>query len=375
MAGIYLHIPFCKKKCHYCDFYSIPETTEKKSFLKAIKREAYLQKGYLSNETIETVYFGGGTPSVINVSELSELLNIIHTHYDVVSEAEITVEANPEDINEKYARDLKNAGINRLSLGIQSWDDSILRMLNRRHTSVQAGEAVNFIHKAGIDNVSADMIYGIPGMTAEQWSYALKKTLDYNIKHLSAYHLTIEPGTVFGRMNAAGELQETDEEESERQFAALLKICRDKGFIQYEISNFCREGFYSKHNSAYWERVPYLGLGPSAHSYDGETRQWNIAALTDYIRYIEKGELPATLEILDMRDRYNEYIMTSLRTIWGADLDKVEEIADKESRDYLSNLSARFIRYGMMEKKNDRLILTDQAKMISDNIISSLMMV
>lgn len=344
------------------------------SFLKALKREAELQKAYLEHETVETVYFGGGTPSVLTVKNIRDILETLSIHYDMAEGAEITVEVNPDDINKTYAEGLKMSGVNRISMGIQSWDNSILKMLNRRHTAVQAEEALRLIHKAGIANISADLIYGIPGMSEGTWVSGLKKTLDHDIKHLSAYHLTIEEGTVFGRMKEAGELQETDEEESERQFAVLLETCRRNGFIQYEISNFCKEGYYSKHNTNYWRRVPYLGLGPSAHSFNGESRQWNVDGLKEYIKMIEKEELPATVETLDLRTRYNEYIMISLRTMWGADLDYVEENINKELRDYLSNLSTRFIRYGMMVKKDNTLILTDQGKMISDNIISSLMM-
>ncbi len=374
MAGIYLHIPFCKKKCHYCDFYKTLETGSKDTFLKALKKEIELQKGYLEKETVETIYLGGGTPSVLSAGNISDILETISFHYDVAAGAEISLEANPDDISGTYADELKRSGINRISLGIQSWDNSILQMLNRRHTAGQAGEAVRLIHKAGINNISADLIYGIPGMTSETWVSGLKKTLEYDIKHLSAYHLTIEEGTVFGQMKEAGELEEIDEEESEKHFALLLDICRKNNFIQYEISNFCKEDYYSRHNTNYWRRVAYLGLGPSAHSFIGEKRQWNVASLSEYIRHIERGEVPATIEILDMRDLYNEYIMTSLRTMWGADLDYVEENINKELRDYLNNLSTRFIKYGMMEKKDNILVLTDQGKMISDNIISSLMM-
>lgn len=374
MAGIYLHIPFCRKKCHYCDFYKSLDMGLKEDFLKAIRKEAGLQQGYLEKQSIETVYFGGGTPSVLSIAEIEGILEKIAYHYDISGDTEITMEINPDDVNKEYADDLKASAVNRISLGIQSWDNNILRMLNRRHTSEQSGEAVRLIRDAGIENISADLIYGIPGMSAETWSEGLKKTLSGDINHLSAYHLTIEEGTVFGKMKEGGELEEIGEEESESHFALLLDICRRNDFIQYEISNFCKEGYYSKHNTNYWRRVPYLGLGPSAHSFNGEQRQWNVAGLKDYIRHIERGELPATVEILDMRDRYNEYIMTSLRTMWGTDLDYVEENINKEMRDYLNNLSTRFIKYGMMEKNNNTLVLTDQGKMISDNIISSLMM-
>ncbi len=374
MAGVYIHIPFCKKKCNYCDFYKTLDTGMAERFINALGKELILQKEYFDEKDIKTIYLGGGTPSVITAIQIREILEKVNDVFAVAEDAEITMEANPDDISKVYARDLKKAGINRISLGIQSWDDKILKFLNRRHTADMAEEALKDITDSGIDNISADLIYGIPGMTMKQWKEDLIKTVSLDIKHLSAYHLTIEKDTIFGKMKQAGKLQEIKEEESERQFNLLTDICRKHDFIQYEISNFCKEGYYSIHNTNYWRQEPYLGLGPSAHSYNGDSRQWNISDLQAYLRSLDKDEIPVTFENLTLKDRYNEYIMTSLRTMWGVNMDFVEENINKESRDYLNNLATRFVKYGMMTKQGNQLILTDQGKMISDNIISELMM-
>ncbi|HDZ41003.1 MAG TPA: radical SAM family heme chaperone HemW [Bacteroidetes bacterium] len=374
MAGVYIHIPFCKKKCHYCDFYKTLDTGMAGRYINALEKEMVLQKDYLENNEVKTVYLGGGTPSVLTAVQIREILEKLNDVFVVSENAEITMEVNPDDISRIYARDLKKAGINRISLGIQSWDDRILEFLNRRHSAAMAKEALQDITASGIDNISADMIYGIPGMTLRQWKEDIQQTLDMDIKHLSAYHLTIEKDTVFGKMKMAGELKEIKEEESEKQFNVLTDTCRKKGFIQYEISNFCRDGYFSVHNTNYWRQEPYLGLGPSAHSYNGDSRQWNIANLQAYLKSLDQDKIPGTVEILSLKDKYNEYIMTSLRTMWGINFDLVEEKINKESRDYLNNLATRFVKYGMMTKKGNQLMLTDQGKMISDNIISELMM-
>ncbi|MBN2532719.1 MAG: radical SAM family heme chaperone HemW, partial [Spirochaetales bacterium] len=370
MAGIYLHIPFCKKKCHYCDFYKTLDTGLAGRYITALEKEMVLQRDYLEDAEVKTIYLGGGSPSVLSAVQVREILDKLHDVFEVSGDVEITIEANPDDISRVYARDLRKAGINRISLGIQSWNDKILKFLNRRHTAAIAEEAMKNIAASGIDNISVDMIYGLPGMSLKQWKDDLHKTLKMDIKHLSAYHLTIEKDTVFGKMKDAGELKEIEEEESERQFTVLTESCKKHGFIQYEISNFCKEGYYSIHNTNYWRQEPYLGLGPSAHSYNGESRQWNISDLQSYLKSIDNDKIPAELEILTLKDRYNEYIMTSLRTMWGINLDLVEDKINKESRDYLNNLATRFVKYGMMIKEGNQLVLTDQGKMISDNIIS-----
>lgn len=375
MAGIYIHIPFCKKKCHYCDFYKTLDTGLSDRFLEALKKELVLQNNYLDKSIINTIYIGGGTPSVLSAVQVREIIDTLNNNFRIDNDAEITMEANPDDIDKVYVRDIKRSGINRISLGIQSWNDEILTFLNRRHNAEQAEQALKSIFEAGIDNVSADLIYGIPGMTPGEWRENLLKTFSYDLVHLSAYHLTIEPGTVFGKMKEQGQLSEIDEGMSEKQFRTLLDISEKKGFEQYEISNFCRDGYYSIHNTNYWKREPYLGLGPSAHSFNGEQRQWNVSNLSVYLRSIENEIVPAESETLEKKDLYNEYIMTSLRTMWGVDLDHLEEITDKESRDYMNNLVVRFIKYGMVSRNENNIVLTDQGKMISDNIISELMMV
>ena len=375
MAGVYVHIPFCKKKCNYCDFYKTLDTGMAEKFIDELGKEIILQKDYLEQKNVETIYFGGGTPTVLTATQIREILEKLYNVFQVSENAEITIEANPDDIDKPFVKDLKKAGVNRISLGIQSWNDRILQQLNRRHSAEEAEKALVAILAAGIENISVDMIYGIPDMTAKQWTDDLQRTMAYDIKHLSAYHLTIEPGTVFGRMKEKGEQKEIEEEESENQFNILTKICKKYGFIQYEISNFCKDGYYSVHNTNYWKQQPYLGLGPSAHSYNGETRQWNVSDLSEYLNSLDNNEIPFTREILTAKDLYNEYIMTSLRTMWGVNLDFVEENINKESRDYLNNLAARFVKYGMITRNGSQLLLTDQGKMISDNIISELMMI
>ncbi|MGM0665722.1 MAG: radical SAM family heme chaperone HemW [Bacteroidota bacterium] len=374
MAGIYVHIPFCKKKCHYCDFYKTLDTGMAESYIRALVKEMTLQKDYLENKKVKTIYLGGGTPSVLTAAQVREILEKLGAAFDVSEDAEITMEVNPDDISRVYARDLKQAGINRISLGIQSWNNDILTFLNRRHTADEAEQALKDILASGIDNISVDLIYGIPGLQAGQWKDDLQKTVNLDIKHISAYHLTIEEDTMLGKMKKTGNFKEISEEESERQFNMLIDICRKNAFVQYEISNFCKGEWYSIHNTNYWKQEAYLGLGPSAHSYDGESRQWNVADLQAYLRSIDKDAVPSTVEVLTQKDKYNEYIMTSLRTMWGINIDMVEEKINKESRDYLNNLATRFVKYGMMTKKGSQLMLTDQGRMISDNIISELMM-
>jgi len=374
MAGIYIHIPFCKKKCHYCDFYKTLDTGMAERYIKALVKEMGLQKDYLENNIIKTIYLGGGTPSVLSAVQVREILEKLGTAYNISEDAEITMEVNPDDISRVYARDLRQAGINRISLGIQSWNDDILSYLNRRHKAEEAGQALEDISASGIDNISVDLIYGIPGLQADQWKDDLQKTVELDIKHISAYHLTVEENTLFGKAKKEGSFEEIGEEESEKQFNMLVDICRKNSFMQYEISNFCKDEWYSIHNTNYWKQEAYLGLGPSAHSYDGESRQWNVADLQAYIKSLEKNAVPSTVEVLTLKDKYNEYIMTSLRTMWGINIDTVEEKINKESRDYLNNLATRFVRYGMMTRNGSQLMLTDQGRMISDNIISELMM-
>jgi len=374
MAGIYIHIPFCKKLCHYCDFYHVILPGDHSEFLQAILSEADMRKDYAGNEPISTIYLGGGTPSVLPVSEIKMILDHIKNNFLVEKESEITIELNPDDVTLSYMEQLKQLGINRVSIGIQSWDDNDLKLLNRRHTGAQALSAIETAFTSGFGNVTIDLIYGIPGMSTEKWSANLDRALSTGIKHLSAYHLSIEPGTMFGKMKNKGLLQEIDEEESASQFNLLIDKTETAGFIHYEISNFGKPGYFSIHNTNYWKQVPYLGLGPSAHSFNGYSRQWNIRDLKKYVNYIKKGKAFFEREELDIKTRFNEYIMTSLRTMWGIDLEYVEKTFEKEGFDYVMNMAGKFIGYGMMKHEKNTLVLSNQGKMISDNIISEFMM-
>lgn len=333
-----------------------------------------MRREYLGNLDISTIYFGGGTPSALPVASITRILEKIYGHFRVEDSCEITIELNPDDIDDKYLEQLKETRVNRLSMGVQSWRDNDLKFLNRRHTSLQAARALESVFRAGYQNVAIDLIYGIPGLSSSDWSSNLERSFSFDIRHLSAYHLTIEPGTLFGKMKEKGLLTEIDEEESGLQFSLLVEKAEDEGFIHYEISNFGKPGFFSIHNSNYWKQVNYLGLGPSAHSFNGYSRQWNIRDVKRYIKAINSSSPLFEKEELDRKTKFNEYIMTSLRTMWGIDLDYVEEMFDKEGYDYIINLSGKLIDYGLMKQDKKTLVLTNQGQMISDNIISELML-
>jgi oxygen-independent coproporphyrinogen-3 oxidase len=322
MAGLYVHIPYCKRICNYCDFYRVVSSGSPKKYVESVISESKLRKGYIGDAKINTVYIGGGTPSTLSIKELSLLVESLRDVYQWDKEVEFTLEVNPDDITEIYLRGIKDLGINRISIGIQSWSDRILKTMNRRHNSLQAEKAINYILEAGFGNISVDLIYGVPGLTMEEWEETLRRTVVFDIQHLSVYHLTIEPDTVFGKMKKQGLLDEIEEEYSVAQYNLLLEITEGAGFINYEISNFGKEGFFSKHNTSYWQQIPYIGLGPSAHSFNGYSRQWNENDVDKYIEEIDNGRLPYEKEELDEKVRFNEYVMTSLRTMWGIDLDK-----------------------------------------------------
>jgi putative oxygen-independent coproporphyrinogen III oxidase len=374
MAGIYVHIPFCQKLCGYCDFYRTTRVEHIESYIEALGAEIELRSGYLEEEEVTTVYFGGGTPSLLSPGQLGVILGALGSRNKIVNGAEITIELNPDDVTAGYMAGLKEAGFNRISIGVQSWSDATLKMLGRRHDSARAVEAVNLAVATGFSDISVDLIYGLPRLTTGEWEQMLDRTFSLPVTHLSAYHLTIEEGTPFGKMKKQGLISEPDEDESSSQFSMLIEKATAAGFIHYEISNFGREGFFSKHNTSYWKQVPYLGLGPSAHSFNGYSRQWNVSDLSKYIAALKKGKLLFEIEELDLRTRFNEYILTSLRTMWGIDLTYVEAEFEKEGYDYITNLAAKFMGYGLMKQENNSLILTDQGVMIADNIISEFIM-
>jgi oxygen-independent coproporphyrinogen-3 oxidase len=374
MAGVYIHVPFCKCFCNYCDFYSITDNSETESFVQAVMLETAMQARYLDGETVETIYLGGGTPSLLTTWQTGQIIAAVRKNFTVSDDPEITVEVNPDDVYEGYFGELAGTGVNRVSLGVQSWNNKRLKYLGRRHDAAQSAKALQLAFKEGISNVSADLIYGVQGMTTGDLRNDLEETFAFPVTHLSAYHLTIEEGTRFGKMKKEKKLTEPDEETSNAMFSLLGSFCRERGFIHYEISNFARDGYISRHNSAYWKQVPYLGLGPSAHSFNRTSRQWNVSDVKKYVRSVSAGKVPFEKEDLDRLTTFNEYVMTSLRTMWGIDLGYVEAYYDKELHDYLINLSDKYIRYGLMHREKNTLVLTDQGRMISDNIIAELLM-
>jgi len=373
MAGIYIHIPLCKKLCFYCDFYHIISTGDNSAFVDALIKESSLRKDYLGSENVSTIYFGGGTPSVLSVYELAAILDHIREHFRVDEDCEITVELNPDDVNPAYLDGLKKLNFNRISLGIQSWRDADLKMLNRRHDAEQAEKALKEIINSGFENLSIDLIYGIPGMSLQDWASILDFSFSFEIKHLSAYHLTFETGTIFGKMVEKGLIAEVDEEESIALFNLLIEKAEIAGFIHYEISNFGKPGYFSMHNSNYWKQANYIGLGPSAHSFNGYSRQWNIRDLKAYIKSVNSGKSFYEHESLDLKARFNEYVMTSLRTMWGIDLEYIEGTFEKEGYDYVVNLAGKFKDYGLIRQDKKNLVLTNQGMIIADNIISEFM--
>ena len=314
MAGIYIHIPFCKTRCAYCDFYSTTQTSLRERYIQALCRELELRNGYLQGHPVHTVYFGGGTPSQLRPTDLERIFGPLYKVYGLEQCTEITLEANPDDLTDDYVAALARLPFNRVSMGIQTFHDPTLRLLNRRHTAAQAVAAVNRLRRAGIRNISIDLIYGLPGETQERWEADLRQALSLDVEHISAYLLTYEEGTPLYRMKQQGQVQEADEDSCLCFFTTLMDTLAANGYEHYEISNFCKPGFHSRHNSSYWQGTPYLGCGPSAHSYNGQTRSWNTPSIDRYLAGIDSGQPASDTERLSLHTRYNEYIMTRLRT-------------------------------------------------------------
>ena len=372
MAGIYIHIPFCKQACNYCDFHFSTSLKNKDGFLIALKKEIELQKDYLGKETISTIYFGGGTPSLLSETELMSVFEMLHREFVIAPTAEITLEANPDDITKEKINELKHTPVNRLSMGIQSFFDEDLKLMNRAHTSKEAETAVKLSQDKGFENITIDLIYGIPTLTNQNWKHNLNTTFDLEVKHISAYCLTVEPKTALAHQIKTGKISNVDEQQSSEHFEMMLDEMNKHGFTQYEISNFCKPGFHSKHNSSYWLKENYLGLGPSAHSFNGTSRQWNISNNPLYIQALLKGEMNFEKEELTSNQRYNEYVLTSLRTMWGSDLGYVET---QFGIPYLTHCMAEARPYLESKKlllKENKLFLSDQGKLFADKIASDL---
>lgn len=375
MAGIYIHIPFCKKRCIYCDFYSTTSGHLKEAYIDALEKEIDLRKDYAENEVIETIYFGGGTPSQLLPSEAERIINRIKSVHRLSRNPEITLEANPDDISEKFLDGLRNTDINRISIGIQTFNDERLKFLNRRHDSRQAVKAVGMCREYGYDNISIDLIYGFPEESGDEWEKDIDKAVSLGIQHISAYHIIYEEGTRLTRMLEEGKIKEIDEDNSIRQFETLMSKLKDAGFIHYEISNFCKPGMHSRHNTSYWQNKRYIGLGASAHSYNLGSRQWNIADINTYIKALNEGGKFFETENLDIYSHYNDYILTSLRTMWGADIAYIREKFGERLSEYFLKNADKYIDSGDIESRDGKYIINEKGIFISDGIMSDLMWV
>lgn len=375
MAGIYLHIPFCKTRCIYCDFFSTTKSEKKEQYIEALCKELIIRKPYLEDETIETIYFGGGTPSQLDKADFEQIFKTIDRVYGMDHCKEITLEANPDDLSLSYIVMLASLPFNRISIGIQTFDESTLKLLKRRHSAQQALDAIKNCRTAGFENISIDLMYGLPGETLQQWTADLQQAIDLNVEHISAYHLIYEKGTALYNMRTAHQVEEVDEECSVNFFETMINQLTKAGFQHYEISNFCKPEKHSKHNSSYWTGQKYLGCGPSAHSYNGTNRQWNIALLEEYIEGINTQKPNIELETLDKNTRYNDFVITSLRTMWGLSLTRLKEEFGETYYKYCLLNSQPHINANKLKIKNNTLLLTKEGIFISDGVMSDLLWV
>jgi oxygen-independent coproporphyrinogen-3 oxidase len=376
-AGIYIHIPFCKQACHYCDFHFSTSLKMKGEMVQALAKEIELRKGEFENESIETIYFGGGTPSILSIVDLKFLIEAVYSNYQVVENPEITLEANPDDLfpslsfRRNLFEELKVIGVNRLSIGIQSFFEDDLKLMNRAHNAEEAKKCLE-IATQHFDNISIDLIYGIPNMSNEKWLKNIETALSFNVPHISSYALTVEPKTALHTFIQKGIIPQPDDEVAAAHFQILVDKLLENDFIHYELSNFGKENYFSKNNSSYWLGKKYIGIGPSAHSYDGKNRGWNVSNNALYIKSIQENKLPIEIETLTKTDRYNEYVMTGLRTIWGVSLDRIEEEFGKTYFDYLNQQAAKFIEDHLLFVDDNILRTTKNGKFLCDGIASDL---
>ena len=372
MAGIYIHIPFCKQACHYCNFHFSTSLKLQNDFLDALLKEIALRKDYIEEEKVDTIYFGGGTPSLLTGEQLARIMLALYKSFNISPLAEITFEANPDDIDELRLITWKQNGINRLSVGIQSFFKEDLEWMNRAHNEVQALNCITLARDEGFNNMSIDLIYGTPGLTDERWMHNMQTAVSLNVPHLSCYALTVEPGTALDAMTKKKKALPVNNDDQARQFLMMTDFFASKGYEHYEISNFSIPGMRSRHNSSYWSGKKYIGLGPSAHSFNGASRQWNVANNALYIKSLESNQLPFEQEVLTESQRFNEYIMTSLRTIEGTDIELAKQKFGKASTDDLIRNSTKFIERGWMTNVSDKLVLTKEGKLFADGIAAEL---
>ena len=400
MAGIYIHIPFCNSKCAYCGFYSLPSLKLKERFLEALKTEIMMRKDYLHGQIVNTIYFGGGTPSLLSIKEIGELLHLINDAYPIENDPEITLEANPDTLSLEYLEALHQLGVNRLSIGLQSFFDNDLQYLSRRHDSLHARQSIAWAKQAGFSNIGIDLIYGLPTSDAEQWNHNLDLVFELDLSHLSVYALTLEPNAILTKQIELGKVQPVKEEDVLRDYEILCRRTAENGYLHYEISNFCKRGMHSKHNASYWFGTPYAGFGPSAHSFDGNSRQWNVSSVEKYCeamsaasRHCEERSNPdhthssldcfvvlprndvkciQEKEQLTPEQHYNEYIMLRLRTHWGIDLKYMKRVMGERFSTYCEQHAQPLIAQGRLSQTREFLYLTDQQMLFADGVAEEL---
>jgi oxygen-independent coproporphyrinogen-3 oxidase len=371
MSGIYIHIPFCKQACHYCDFHFSTSQKKKEEMVSALAKELVLRKGECKEEIVETLYFGGGTPSLLEVAHLKLLMETLFANYKVIPNPEITLEANPDDITEQRLIEWSTLGINRLSIGIQSFFEDNLKLMNRAHKAEEAKRCLQLATRY-FDNITIDLIYGMPNMSNERWLQNIETALSFKIPHISSYALTVEPKTALHNFIQKGIIPPLDEDLAQEHFLLLVDTLEANGFIHYELSNFGKENYFSKNNSSYWLGKKYLGIGPSAHSYNGQNRSWNVSNNTMYLKALQENNLPLETETLTITDRYNEYIMTGLRTMWGVSLERIEKDFGKSYAEYLNKQAAKYIKDQLLFIDNNVLRTTKKGKFLGDGIASDL---
>jgi oxygen-independent coproporphyrinogen-3 oxidase len=372
MSGIYIHIPFCKKRCTYCDFYTEVAPEFVPALIDAIVKELHIRRDYLPQRSIQTIYFGGGTPSILNADDFQKIFDAVFAFYQVDDDAEITFEANPDDLTPDFFNSISSLPFNRISIGIQSFDDRDLKRINRRHTADEAVRAVKNAQQAGFTNVSIDLIYGLPFQTIALCEKQLDKALELGVQHISDYGLTYEEGTALLRQREKGELKTVDDETMNEMYKLLVRRMQQSGFEAYEISNFAQQGFRSRHNASYWKQQPYIGVGPSAHSYDLHSRQWNMASITEYISSIDNNKPFFEREELTLTERYNDYVMVSLRTAEGIDLRLLDEMFGAELKTYCLKNAETFLQNGTLTYTANTLKLTTEGVLVSNLILSAL---
>lgn len=372
MSGIYIHIPFCKKACHYCNFHFSTSLQQKEAVVAAITKEIDLQKDYLPSTKIDTVYFGGGTPSLLTIAELNQIFDQLHKTFSLSPTLEVTLEANPDDLSLAKLKDLYQTPVNRLSIGIQSFSEKDLVFMNRSHNAIEAKNCIENAQQVGFDNLTIDLIYGSPTTSIKEWEENLAQTFSFQIPHISAYCLTVEPKTALAHMVKTGKVKPIDDELAAQHFDILIKQTNQQGYQHYETSNFALKNWESKHNSSYWKGKPYVGIGPAAHSFNGQSRQWNVANNSKYLKAIQQNNLSFELEHLSITDRFNEYIMTSLRTMWGCDLEKIKQDFGEKYAIHLQNNIATYTTNALMIQEKNTLFLTSKGKFVADGIISTL---